>query len=76
MGPAPASLRDIWSASFLSWHGKLRASLESLIKRREDVSPESLGHFLSRRLGAELTDTLLEPITAGIYGVQRHTARA
>ena len=38
MGPAPASWRDIWSASFLSWHGKLRASLEPLIKRREDVA--------------------------------------
>ena len=68
MGPAPASWRDIWSASFLSWHGKLRASLEPLIKRREDVGLESLGQFLSRRLGAELTDTLLEPLTAGIYG--------
>ena len=28
MGPAPASRRDVWSASFLSWRGKLRASLE------------------------------------------------
>ena len=68
MGPAPAGLRDIWSASFLSWRGKVRASLEPLVKRRETPGHESLGHFLSRRLGSELTDTLLEPLTAGIYG--------
>ena len=68
MGPAPASWRDIWSASFLSWRGKLRASLGPLVRRRGETGPESLGHFLRRRLGAEFTDTLLEPLTAGIYG--------
>ena len=72
MGPAPASWRDVWSASFLSWRGKLRASLEPLVKRRrpgeQAKGRESLGHFLKRRLGADLTDTLLEPLTAGIYG--------
>ena len=68
MGPAPASRRDVWSASFLSWRGKLRANLEPLVRRREAAGRESLGNFLRRRLGAELTDTLLEPLTAGIYG--------
>ena len=29
---------------------------------------ESLGGFLRRRLGSEFTDTLLEPLMAGIYG--------
>ena len=68
MGPAPASLRDIWSASFLSIGGKFRASVEPLVKKKDGDEHESLGHFLSRRMGAELTDTLLEPLTAGIYG--------
>ena len=68
MGPAPASRGDVWSASFLSWRGKLRANLEPLVRRRTATGPESLGNFLRRRLGAELTDTLLEPLTAGIYG--------
>ena len=68
MGPAPSSLRDIWSASFLSFRGKFRASLEPLVKKKADGERESLGHFLRRRVGAELTDTLLEPLTAGIYG--------
>ena len=68
MGPAPASRRDVWKASFLSWRGKLRANLEPLVRRREAAGRESLGNFLRRRLGAELTDTLLEPLTAGIYG--------
>ncbi len=68
MGPAPANRRDVWSASFLSWRGKLRASLEPLARRRKTEAPESLGGFLRRRMGAEFTDTLLEPLTAGIYG--------
>lgn len=68
MGPAPSSVADIWRASFLSFRGKIRASMEPLVKRSASVENESLGNFLSRRMGAELTDTLLEPLTAGIYG--------
>ncbi len=68
MGPAPASRKDVWSASFLSWRGKLRASLEPLARKRKAEGRESLGGFLRRRMGAEFTDTLLEPLTAGIYG--------
>ena len=68
MGPAPANRRDVWSASFLSWRGKLRASLEPLVRRRKSAGRESLGGFLRRRMGAELTDTLMESLTAGVYG--------
>ena len=68
MGPAPSSWRDLWKASFLSWQGKLRASLEPIVRRRTSTELESLGAFLRRRMGAEFTDTLLEPMTAGIYG--------
>ncbi len=68
MGPAPASRKDVWSAAFLSWRGKLRASLEPLVRKRTAEGRESLGGFLRRRMGAEFTDTLLEPLTAGIYG--------
>ena len=69
MGPAPSSLTDIWRASFLSLRGKVRASVEPFVKRREaGGGRESLGHFLRRRAGAELTDSLLEPLTAGTYG--------
>ena len=68
MGPAPGNRRDVWNASFLSWRGKLRTMLEPLVRRRKAVGRESLGGFLRRRMGAELTDTLLEPLTAGIYG--------
>lgn len=68
MGPAAASPRDVWGASFLSWRGKLRASLEPLVRKRKATDRESLGGFLRRRVGAELTDTVLEPLMAGIYG--------
>ena len=68
MGPAPASRKDVWAASFLSWRGKLRASVEPLVQKRKAGGRESLGGFLRRRMGAEFTDALLEPLTAGIYG--------
>ena len=68
MGPAPANRRDVWKASFLSWRGKLRATLEPFVSKRKAGGHESLGGFLRRRMGAEFTDTLLEPLTAGIYG--------
>ena len=68
MGPAPSSMRDVWKSSFLSLRGKIRASLEPFVGKRGTAQPESLGDFLKRRMGAELTDTLLEPLTAGIYG--------
>ena len=68
MGPAPSSALDVWKSSFLSWRGKMRASLEPLVGKRKTAGRESLGAFLRRRMGAELTDTLLEPLTAGIYG--------
>ncbi|MDE2837443.1 MAG: protoporphyrinogen oxidase [Chloroflexota bacterium] len=68
MGPAPAGWRDVWNASFLSWRGKLRAILEPLVRKRTAARRESLGGFLRRRVGAELTDTLLEALTAGVYG--------
>ena len=68
MGPAPASRRDVWGASFLSWPGKVRASMEPFVGARKGAERESLGGFLRRRMGAEITDALLEPLTAGIYG--------
>lgn len=68
MGPAPANRRDLWNASFLSWRGRLRAGLEPLVPRRKAEGRESLGGFLRRRMGGEFTDTLLEPLMAGIYG--------
>lgn len=68
MGPAPARQRDVWRASFLSWRGKLRAAIEPHIGQRNTSERESLGGFLARRLGSELTDSLLEPLVAGIYG--------
>ena len=68
MGPAPAGRRDVWNASFLSWRGKVRASLEPLMRKRTAGGRESLGGFLRRRVGGELTDTLLEALTAGVYG--------
>ncbi|MBI4329266.1 MAG: protoporphyrinogen oxidase [Chloroflexi bacterium] len=67
IGPVPTRPSALWRASFLSWRGKLRASLEPLVPRRASGEDEALGAFLRRRLGAEVARRLVEPFTAGVY---------
>ncbi len=67
VGMVPARPWALWTASFLSWKGKARASLEPFIRSRPDGGHESLGAFLRRRLGTEVAQRLVEPFTASIY---------
>lgn len=67
VGAVPSRPWALWRASFLSWRGKFRASLEPFIRPRRNGEEESLGAFLRRRLGAEVAQRLAEPFTASIY---------
>lgn len=67
LGLAPASLRALWRASFLSPLGKARAALEPFIPPRQRTSDESLGAFLRRRLGWEWAERVGEPLMAGVH---------
>lgn len=56
----------------LSWTGKLRAALELFVPVRPGEQDESVGHFISRRFGGELMETLAQPLIGGIYAADLH----
>ena len=63
---APVEPLVFWRSAPLSLRGKLRASLEPLVRRsRGDLSVHA---FFRRRLGPEFTERLVEPLIAAVYG--------
>ena len=64
----PASPPALFLSPVLSIRGKLRALAEPLVRRAPANAPEeSLAGLVSRRLGAEVLDYLVDPMTSGIY---------
>lgn len=67
-GLVPTRLRPVLTSSLLSARGKARLALDLVLPRRRDPDDESLERFISRRLGREAYERLIEPLMAGIYG--------
>lgn len=63
----PSKPQVLWSATFISFWGKLRASVEGLVPARRDVEDESLGAFMRRRFGREFAVKFAEPLMAGVH---------
>lgn len=66
-GLIPARLGPLLTTPLISPLGKLRMALEYFLPPRGGSADEALAHFISRRLGRELYDRLVEPLMAGIY---------
>ena len=64
---APTKLMPMATTPILSPLGKLRAGLELLIPARKDDIDESMATFVSRRLGREVFERLVEPLVSGVY---------
>jgi oxygen-dependent protoporphyrinogen oxidase len=64
---APSRAWPVLSSSILSPWGKLRLAGEAFVRRRQDPEDESLASFVTRRLGRETYDRLVQPLVAGIY---------
>jgi oxygen-dependent protoporphyrinogen oxidase len=64
---APSRIMPLLTTPLLSPLGKLRAALEPLIPARKDVQDESIGDFVTRRLGREALDYLAQPLVGGVY---------
>ncbi len=64
---APVDLMPIMRSPILSLRGKLRLLLELILPRRAAPEDESLGAFVTRRMGREVLDRLAQPLAAGIY---------
>ncbi len=64
----PTQILPILRTSLFSWSAKLRMGLEPFVPRRGQVDDESIASFVTRRLGREVTDSLVAPLLGGIYG--------
>jgi len=70
----PTNVQAILKSRLVSWFGKARMGID-FIQPAKAVNPdktgaggdESLGTFVSRRLGREAYENLIEPLMSGIY---------
>ena len=63
----PTDIPSILKSRLVSWPGKARMGLDFLLPARKVCADESLGNFVSRRLGREAYENLIEPLMSGIY---------
>lgn len=63
----PSDVPSILRSRLISWPGKLRMGLDFFLPPQNGHEDESLGQFVSRRLGREAYEALIEPLMSGIY---------
>jgi oxygen-dependent protoporphyrinogen oxidase len=63
----PTNIEAILKSRLVSWFGKTRMGLDFLLPPHRLNGDESLGSFVSRRLGREAYENLIEPLMSGIY---------
>jgi len=63
----PTNIPSILKSQLVSWPGKVRMGLDFLLPPHNGHHDESLGQFVSRRLGREAYENLIEPLMSGIY---------
>jgi len=63
----PTNVQAILKSRLVSWIGKARMGLDFLQPAKAVDGDESLGAFVSRRLGREAYENLIEPLMSGIY---------
>ncbi len=63
----PSDVGSILRSGLLSWPAKARMGLDFLLPARSPNGDESLGAFVSRRLGRAAYENLIEPLMSGIY---------
>ncbi|HLO33742.1 MAG TPA: protoporphyrinogen oxidase [Anaerolineales bacterium] len=63
----PTNVGAILKTRLVSWLSKARMGLDFLLPAKSVNGDESLGSFVSRRLGREAYENLIEPLMSGIY---------
>jgi len=64
----PTNVGAVLKTRLVSWLGKARMGLDFILPPRQNgADDESLGAFVSRRLGREAYENLIEPLMSGIY---------
>lgn len=64
---APARLWPVVKTALLSPWAKARLACEPFVPPRKSDEDESLQSFISRRMGRQVYDRLVEPLASGIY---------
>lgn len=72
----PTRIWPMVRTSLFSWPGKLRMAMDLWLPRREGNEDESLGDFMRRRLGKEMTERLADPLLGGIFAGDVYTLSA
>ncbi|MBE9531503.1 MAG: protoporphyrinogen oxidase, partial [Proteobacteria bacterium] len=62
----PTRVMPFLRSSLISFFGKIRMGLEIFVPKKKGNEDESLGDFVTRRLGKEALDKIAEPLIAGI----------
>ncbi len=63
----PTEIAPMLTTGLLSLPGKLRMGMDFFIPPRRSVGDETMGEFVSRRIGREAYEHLIEPLMSGIY---------
>ncbi len=63
----PTEFGEMLQTGLLSWIEKARIGLDFILPSRNGHVDETLGHFVSRRLGRGAYENLIEPLMSGIY---------
>jgi len=64
---APTRFGTLLRSRLFSWRGKLRMAMDLILPRGPARSDESLGSFVTRRLGREALERVAQPLIGGIY---------
>lgn len=66
-GMVPTNLEALERSELLSAEGRARWAAEPTVPPRTDDGDESIAAFVTRRMGAELFQEVVEPLMVGIY---------
>jgi oxygen-dependent protoporphyrinogen oxidase len=66
-GMIPTRLDALASSGILSPEGLVRFALEPVVPAQPEAGDESIAEFISRRMGNEAYERLVEPLMSGIY---------
>lgn len=66
----PTKFKPFLFSPLISPLGKLRMGLDIFIPSRRGDDDETLGDFVTRRLGSEALDKIAEPLLSGIYNAE------
>ena len=67
MGLVPTKIIPFALSPLISWPGKIRMALDLIIPPKKTGEDETLGSFVTRRLGKEALDKIAEPLIGGIH---------